>query len=157
MPKAYTAARRHDVFAAPRRAFRGVRRPLVSSADQARGVDAAGRFVGPNDLERALDYFFSQPHRRGSAPLVRSAEFSFGSQDSEPRGGRPLGAIDFDQLRSAYERYAGGAGESISEIARSLGVTFHALAYHLRGSRSMRAALAATSDQATSDKASPAA
>lgn len=144
-----SASRRRDVYTThrpgsyiPRR-----RRESENVTVRMRGVDSAGRFVGLHDVERAFDFFWSQPHRRGSAPIVRP-EFEFGPRAQaslKHAGGRPCG-LDFDTLRAIHQAYAGGCGESRAALAERYGVPANTIGFHLRdgGSASMKAALAAT-------------
>jgi hypothetical protein len=144
-----SASRRRDVYSThrpgsyiPRR-----RRESESAAVRMRGVDSAGRFVGLHDVDRAFDFFWQQPHRRGSAPIVR-AEFEFGPRahaSLKHAGGRPCG-LDFDTLRAIHQAYAAGCGESRAVLAERYGLHVSTIAFHLKngGSASMKAALAAT-------------
>lgn len=149
-----SASRRRDVYSTHRLGsyFPRRRREATSAAVQARGIDSAGRFVGPRDLDRAFDFFWSQPCRRGSAPIVR-AEFEFGPRAhaslNHGGAGRPRSleksGLDFEKLRAIFHRYAGGHGETKTALAAEYGVSINTLSFHLRngGSASMKAALAA--------------
>lgn len=137
--RAYNEQRRRDAFSQSREAAMR-RKRRVRATDLRRGIDSQGRFIGPNDIERACAHFWSAPHRRGAAPIVRHPDLTF------PKACRSLlrSGLDFGKLREIWRRYAGGKGESKSALARAVGCTRGALNFHLRngGSASMRAAIA---------------
>lgn len=108
-------------------------------------VDVFGRFVGPHDVERGAAFFWSAPHRRGAAPLVRSHDpFATGSgAPGQPRSLERSG-LDFAKLREIHRRRQ--AGWTFAALAAHFGVAAPTLRFHLAGSASMRAALAAPAD-----------
>ena len=115
------------------------------------GLDSQGRFIGRNDIERGLAFFFSHGNRRGSAPIVRGdAVFGRGGplahQAHHGSRGVPRSlaksGLDFTKLRDIHARYANGTGEAKAVLAREYEVSVNVVTFHLRPSCSMRAALA---------------
>ncbi len=131
-----SAAAAGRTFLHRRPAPRGPRRLDRSSLD--RGLDFAGRFIGPGDVDRGLDFFFrSRGHLR---PVARDTFLNFGGAGT-PRTLK--GELDFAKLREAHRRCILGK-EKKRRVAADLGISEGCLKFHLRGSASMRAALAAS-------------
>ena len=123
-----------------RAALRGPRRH--DSASLLRGVDSRGRFIGPSALDRGLDFFFrSRPHLR---PHARAHTENFGGKGTARRLQEGL---DYAGLREAHRRCVVN-GERKTKVAAAIGISVGCLTFHLRGSASMRAALAEGQRQA---------
>lgn len=129
-----------------RAARRQVKRRRHSATQLARGLDSAGRFIGQHDFERGWQHFWLAPHRRSSAPLVRSDPV-FGRDGRPGNSGakgvpRPMrSGLDFAKLRAIHARRQ--QGESTPALAAAFGVHYSTIKFHLKPSASMRAALAA--------------
>lgn len=129
------SSRRRDVFTqraalSPVRRRRGPREP---------GTDFHGRYVGPFDIDRGLEFFWRS--RKGSAPIVRNAPDHFGAS-RDPRRPRSLdrSGLNFEKLREIHALRKAGA--TLTDLAIRFEVSLNTLSYHLRGSASMHAALA---------------
>lgn len=120
--------------------LRGPRRHDATSLS--RGVDSLGRFIGPKDFERGFEFFCrSRSHLR---PVARDSFENFGGKGTARRLQEGL---DFAGLRAAHRRCVLN-GENKSKVAAALGISVGCLKFHLRGSASMRAALAEGQRQA---------
>lgn len=153
LPRA--SSRRRDVFRAPV-GKNGPRRRYGSTALE-RGTDAQGRFIGKFDIDRGLRFFWSQAHRRATAPIVRDYDGRT-SGSGGPGVPRPLGqGLTFEKLRQIHARCR-IPGVRKSDVAREFGISNGSLHFHLRagGSASMRAALAEAVPSPIAPRPSPA-
>lgn len=142
----------HGVLVGSRNPTHGARlpgsrlnRPRHSAAALSRGTDGAGRFIGKHDFERGWQHFWLAPHRRSSAPMVRSdpvfeRDGRLGNSGAKGVPRELRNGLDFDKLREIHRRHA--EGETKASLARAFNVTYQSLCFHLKGSASMKAALA---------------
>lgn len=128
------------------------RQRRYSPTQLARGTDDQGRFIGPRAFERGLRFFWNVSHRRSSAPAVHSDPvFERGDRIGNHGGkGQPRGlrsGLDFLKLRQMAAMKAQGKG--VVAIALAAEVSTSTAYFHLKGSASMRAALAQTAASAS--------
>lgn len=120
--------------------LRGPRRR--DAVDSLRGVDSAGRFIGPAAWDRGFEFFCrSRPHLRS---VARDHMANFGGKGTARRLQEGL---DYANLREAHRRCVVN-GERKTKVAAAIGISVGCLTFHLRGSASMRAALAEGQRQA---------
>lgn len=138
-----------------RRGYGGLiipRRGSITRSEASRGTDAAGRFVGPGDFERAYAFFWRS---RGQEP--RSRDFAMppevkralGPLAATPPRARPTGrhvgsgALSIERLREVWAARQRGA--TYEELAVQFEVSHACIKAHFArgGSASMRAARAA--------------
>lgn len=144
----YQVSRRRDTHARSDSFRKARRKRRYSDLEKQHGVDAEGRFIGPGDLDRACRHFWSAPHRRGAAPIVRDPIFGVAGVAKHGNAGIPrrsIHGITPEQLRALHARYKAG-GISVSALAREFSLPQSAVRYHLcssggAGSVALRVAL----------------
>lgn len=131
-----TAHRRRDVHIF----VRPVRRTSRATMRSARliGLDANGRFIGPNDVDRGFAFFCSRHRRSMDTPDPVFATVGL-SRHPAARSLR-ITAEQLCQLHALSLSTPRGRGY-YTALARTTGLALHAVRYHLTPSTAMAAAL----------------